>query len=66
MLLWVAQVVLAALFLFAGGMKLVTPIAEMQQGGMALPGALLRFIGGVTLLWGGVIGGLIGMMIIAR
>lgn len=51
-LLWVGQVVLAALFVFAGGMKLVTPIAEMQQGGMALPGALLRFIGVAEVLGG--------------
>ena len=51
-LLWVAQAVLALLFLFAGGMKLVTPVAVMQQGGMALPGALLRFIGVAEMLGG--------------
>ena len=39
-LLWVAQAVLALLFVFAGVTKLVTPVVEMQQGGMALPGAL--------------------------
>ena len=50
-LLWVAQVLLAAMFLSAGWMKLVTPIAEMQQG-MALPGALLRFIGVAEVLGG--------------
>ena len=43
-LLWTIQVLLAALFLFAGGMKLVTPIAAMTQQ-VALPGAFLRFIG---------------------
>jgi len=43
-LLWTAQVVLACLFLFAGGMKLVLPI-EMLKGPVALPGAFLRFIG---------------------
>jgi uncharacterized membrane protein YphA (DoxX/SURF4 family) len=43
-LLWTLQVLLAALFLFAGGMKLVTPIAAMTQQ-MALPGPFLRFIG---------------------
>jgi hypothetical protein len=42
--LWVLQVLLAALFLFAGGMKLVTPIAAMTQQ-VALPGPFLRFIG---------------------
>jgi hypothetical protein len=43
-LLWTLQALLAALFLFAGGMKLVTPIAAMTQQ-VALPGAFLRFIG---------------------
>ena len=43
-LLWTIQVLLAALFLFAGGMKLVTPIAAMTQQ-VALPGPFLRFIG---------------------
>ena len=42
--LWTLQVLLAALFLFAGGMKLVTPIAVMTQQ-VALPGPFLRFIG---------------------
>ncbi|HMA24833.1 MAG TPA: DoxX family protein [Gemmatimonadaceae bacterium] len=43
-LLWTAQVVLALVFLFAGGMKLVMPI-EMLKGPVPLPGAFLRFIG---------------------
>jgi uncharacterized membrane protein YphA (DoxX/SURF4 family) len=43
-LLWTLQVLLAALFLFAGGMKLVTPIAAMAQQ-TGLPGPFLRFIG---------------------
>ena len=42
--LWTAQAPLAALFLFAGGMKLVMPIAEMTKQ-VALPGPFLRFIG---------------------
>ena len=42
--LWVVQGLLAALFLFAGGMKLIVPI-EMLKGPVALPGLLLRFIG---------------------
>lgn len=43
-LLWIVQGVLAALFLFAGGFKLVAPIA-MLKGPVALPGLFLRFIG---------------------
>ena len=42
--LWIVQVILAALFLFAGGMKLVVPI-EMLTAQMPLPGVFLRFIG---------------------
>jgi len=42
--LWVIQAVLAALFLFAGGFKLVTPIAALAaQAHMS--GAFLKFIG---------------------
>ena len=47
--LWSAQVLLALLFLFAGGTKLVMPIAAMQ-GPIALPGLFLRFIGIVEIL----------------
>ena len=43
--LWILQGLLAALFLFAGGVKLVLPIEAMQQGPVALPGPFLRFIG---------------------
>ena len=43
-LLWVVQVLLAALFLFAGGFKLVAPIAAMK-GPVDLPGWFLRFVG---------------------
>ena len=43
-ILWGVQGLLAALFLFAGGMKLVMPI-EMMKGPVDLPGLLLRFIG---------------------
>ncbi len=53
--LWIVQVVLALLFLFAGGMKLVMPIEEMtKQMPVALPsaGAFLRFIGVAELLGG--------------
>jgi DoxX-like family len=43
--LWIVQGVLAALFLFAGGMKLALPVEAMQQGPVALPGPFLRFLG---------------------
>ena len=42
--LWAAQGLLALLFLFTGGMKLVLPIAAMTRQ-MPLPGLFLRFIG---------------------
>jgi uncharacterized membrane protein YphA (DoxX/SURF4 family) len=42
--LWIVQVLLALLFLWAGGMKLVLPI-EMLKGPVALPEWFLRFIG---------------------
>jgi hypothetical protein len=41
---WTIQVLLAALFLFGGVMKLVMPIEAMTQD-IALPGWFLRFIG---------------------
>jgi DoxX-like protein len=47
--LWTVQILLAAVFLFAGGMKLVLPL-EKLAGPVALPGALLRFIGVVEVL----------------
>ena len=43
-LLWVVQGLLAALFLFAGGMKFVLPL-EALAGPIALPGLFMRFIG---------------------
>jgi hypothetical protein len=42
--LWIVQGLLALLFLFAGGMKLVLPL-EAMAGPVALPGPFLRFIG---------------------
>jgi hypothetical protein len=42
--LWIAQGVLAALFLFAGGMKLVVPAAALAAQSH-LPGAFMKFIG---------------------
>lgn len=47
--LWVAQALLAALFLFAGGFKLTAP-AEMLTGPVALPVWFLRFIGAAEVL----------------
>jgi uncharacterized membrane protein YphA (DoxX/SURF4 family) len=44
--LWIVQGLLALVFLFAGGMKLVVPIEEMTaQMPLALPGPFLRFVG---------------------
>ncbi len=42
--LWIVQGVLAALFLFAGGFKLVAPIG-MLKSPVELPGLFLRFVG---------------------
>ena len=47
--LWVIQGSLAALFLFAGGLKLVLPL-EKLAGPVPLPGAFLRFIGVAEVL----------------
>jgi DoxX-like family len=47
--LWIVQGLLAALFLFAGGIKLVLPL-EALKGPVALPGLFLRFIGVVEVL----------------
>lgn len=48
--LWIIQILLGLLFLFAGGSKLVMSIEQMQElarqsGQSPLPGMLLRFIG---------------------
>jgi hypothetical protein len=42
--LWIVQGLLALLFLFGGGMKLVMPL-EAMTGEIPLPGPFLRFIG---------------------
>lgn len=49
--LWIVQGVLAPLFLFAGGMKLVVPVEELTKQ-MPLPGAFVRFIGVAEVLGG--------------
>jgi hypothetical protein len=44
--LWVVQGLLALLFLFAGGMKLIVPVEVLTaQMAVPLPGAFLKFIG---------------------
>jgi hypothetical protein len=46
--LWTVQGLLAAVFLLAGGMKWIVPIAEMTKQ-TALPGWFIRFIGAAEL-----------------
>jgi|GEM_PF-5295153 len=48
--LWVAQALLAAAFLAAGGFKLATPADEFVAQGMTVPTFLLR-IAGVSGFW---------------
>lgn len=47
--LWIIQILLALLFLFAGGTKLVLPIEVLTSMGspnqILLPGLLMRFLG---------------------
>jgi hypothetical protein len=62
--LWVVQGLLALLFLFAGGVKLVTPIEEMtKQMPLPLPGLFVRFLGVAEVLGaiGLVLPGLLGI-----
>jgi hypothetical protein len=47
--LWIVQGLLAALFLFAGGAKLVLPLDQMA-GPVAFPGWFLRFLGVAEVL----------------
>lgn len=49
--LWIIQGLLALLFLFAGGSKLVLPL-EALAGPVALPGLFVRFIGVAEVLGG--------------
>ncbi len=48
-LLWIVQGLLALIFVFAGGMKLVLPL-EAMKGPVALPGPFLRFLGVAEVL----------------
>ena len=47
--LWIVQVLLAALFLFAGGTKLILPLDKLT-GPVAMPGWFLRFLGVAEVL----------------
>ena len=47
--LWTIQILLALLFLFAGGMKLVLPL-EALKGPVPIPGLFLRLIGVAEVL----------------
>jgi hypothetical protein len=49
--LWIVQALLAALFVFAGGVKLVLPLDKLT-GPVPLPGSFIRFIGVAELLGG--------------
>src|SRR2546425_1958417 len=48
-LLWIVQGLLAVIFLFAGGLKLVLPL-EALTGPIPLPGPFMRFLGVVEVL----------------
>jgi uncharacterized membrane protein YphA (DoxX/SURF4 family) len=54
--LWIIQILLALLFLFAGGTKLILPIETLQSMGspnqILLPGWLIKFIGVCEVLGG--------------
>lgn len=55
-ILWILQVLLALLFLFAGGTKLILPISVLMQNAspnqVMLPGWFIRFIGVAEVLGG--------------
>ena len=60
--LWIVQGLLALVFLFAGGMKLVLPL-EQLTGPVPLPGLFVRFIGVAEMLGalGLILPGLLGI-----
>ena len=55
-LLWIVQILLALLFLFAGGTKLVIPYDKLMEMGspnqVVLPALFIKFIGVVEVLGG--------------
>jgi len=54
--LWIIQILLALLFIFAGGMKIVVPtdllMAQAPPGSTHFPSFFMKFIGVVELLGG--------------
>ena len=50
--LWIVQVLLGALFVFAGAMKFIMPVEEMTKQMPSMPGLFLHFIGVCELLGG--------------
>ncbi len=48
-ILWTSQGLLAVVFLFAGSMKFILPVAQMTKQ-LPLPGAFLHFIGTCEIL----------------
>src|SRR4051795_12507948 len=60
--LWIVQGLLALIFLFAGGLKLIRPLEVMTEQ-MPLPGPFLRFIAGAEVLGtiGLILPGLVGI-----
>ncbi len=51
-ILWILQCLLAALFLFAGAIKLILPAVELQKQVPSLTVPFLRFIGVAEVLGG--------------
>ena len=51
-ILWVVQILLAMLFLFAGAMKFIMPVEEMTKQMPSISGAFLHFIGACEVLGG--------------
>lgn len=51
-LLWTTQILLAALFVFAGVTKFLLPVSVLQQGPVVLPLPFLYFIGVAETLGG--------------
>jgi uncharacterized membrane protein YphA (DoxX/SURF4 family) len=47
--LWIVQALLALLFLYAGGLKLILPVEEMTAQ-IPMPGMFLRFLGVAEVL----------------
>lgn len=50
--LWVIQILLALLFLFAGAMKFIMPVEEMTKQMPSMSGGFLHFIGLCEILGG--------------